>query len=528
MFIFTSISAQVNLIPHEVRKGEKHHLYVTPEGKVACTHVESEAVVASFQPQRSIAFNSNAFSRKPIAPQELSQSAVSATFSVTYTGFTTTARAAFQKAVDNWSTLITSTQTIRINAQFSTLGTNILGSAGSNFRIGLMVGSLVSWFPDALSDAALNMDVNPGLPDINAQFSNNFPNFYFGLDGNTPADKIDFVSVVMHEIGHGLGFSGSGRSSLTALELPCIVSDTTCYGYTTSNNVTFPQIYDRFVENSAGTSILTISNPSPAVKTFITTNNLFFDSPSVKAVNGNNAAKLYAPTTFDGGSSYSHFDESAYLGGSTNALMTPFIGGGEHYIFPGAIGCALFQDIGWDMAGDCATVLPVELSNFQAQNVSNRNMLTWTTLTEHNNKSFKIERSADGKNFSEIGEVKGAGITDFPRSYSYYDEIPLSISYYRLRQIDYDGKEKPSKIVSVSLKENKDFVIFPNPTKDKISFNASGFEPNRVVVYNNLGQIVIDKDYQINELDVSSLPMGIYELELISNNLKLNKRFVKN
>ena len=149
---------------------------------------------------------------------------------------------------------------------------------------------------------------------------------------------------------------------------------------------------------------------------------------------------------------------------------------------------------------------------------------------------FKIERSFDGKIFAEIGEVKGAGSTNFPRSYTFYDDGSLSISYYRLRQIDYDGKEKPSNIVSVSLKESSDITLFPNPTKDKITFSATGFEPNRVVVYNNLGQIVMDKTYQINELDVSNLPAGVYMLELSAvssiagdfNRAKRNMRFVKN
>lgn len=527
LLIAHALMAQTPLTPLEVKKGEKHHLYVTPDGRVGCTHDENEVMRASLQPQRSIAFSSKAALRKPLAPQASSQSAVSATFSVTYTGFTTTAQAAFQTAVDNWSALITSSQTIRINAQFSALGVNVLGSAGTNNIYALTDGSLVSWYPDALADAALLVDLNPMQPDINARFSNNFPGFYFGLDGNPPANKIDFVSVVMHEIGHGLGFSGSGRSGGTP-ESPCTSATNNCFGFTANNNVTYPDIFDRYVENSTGTSIVTLTNPSAAVLTFMTTNNLFFKSATVNAVNGNSPAKLYAPTTFDRGSSYGHFDEDAYLGNTTNALMTPFLGGGEHYVFPGAVGCALFQEIGWTMAGTCATVLPIELSNFQAVNKGNRNVLTWTTLTELNNKMFKIERSFDGKTFTEIGEVKGAGTTEFPRSYTFYDEGPLSISYYRLRQIDFDGKSKPSNIVSVSLKEGNDIVLYPNPTKDKISFNTSGFKPNRVLIYNNLGQIVMDKTYQINELDVSSLQTGIYVLELVSDNLKLNKRFVKN
>jgi Secretion system C-terminal sorting domain len=536
ILIVNSLSAQTLLNLNQIKKGVQHHLYITPDGKVACSHDESEAAAASLQPQRSIAFNSDASSKMPVTTQISSQSVVSATFSVTYdAGFNTnsSAKAAFQKAVDNWAALITSTQTIRIDAQFKALGTNVLGSAGTNFMYALTDGTFISWYPDALTDAALEMDQKPGQPDIKAQFSNNYPEFYFGTDGMTPANKIDFVSVVMHEIGHGLGFSGSGRTGGTPV-LPCTASINSCFGFTATDNNVYPDIYDRSVKNGVSISIVSLSNPSTAVLTFITTNSVFFDSPIVRSVNGNSPAKLYAPSTFNSGSSYSHFDEATFPGGTTNALMSPFIGGGEAYDFPGAIGCALFKEIGWTMAGACAIALPIELSNFQAINQSTRNVLTWTTLTERNNKVFKIERSKDGKNFIEIGEVKGSGTTDFPRSYTYNDETPLSISYYRLRQIDYDGKEKPSKIVSVSLKGDKDFVIFPNPTKDKITFNASDFEPNRVIVYNSLGQIVMDKAYQINELDVSNLPTGVYVIELVSATslvgdfIKVNKMFVKN
>lgn len=533
-FFLDSAFAQSPL--RQSRIGKKHYLYLNEENKVGCTqdmHVIEKAILMRQNNPMPIQSSTR---RNLSINQDVSQNLATATFLVTYdAGFNANpaAKAAFQKAVDVWSTLITSTIPIRIDAVFEVLDAGVLGSTGPGEDIYPFTSSPKSFYPTALIKAIEGYEVYVTTDfDIGMSYNIDEPDFYFGLDGNPPFNKIDFLSTVLHEIGHGLGFTGSGRAN--DIDLPCDGTSKGCWGYK-FGAVVYPEIYDRYVQNNAGASILTLANPSNAVSTLILSNSLYFDSPIIRNVNGGNRARLYAPAVEEPGSTYSHFNETTYEA-TANALMTPYLSYGESQQNLGALGCALLKTIGWTMAGACAAALPVELSNFQAVNKGNRNVLTWTTLTEINNKMFKIERSFDGKIFNEIGEVKGAGSTNFPRSYTYNDETPLSISYYRLRQIDYDGKEKPSNIVSVSLKGGSDIVLFPNPTKDKIAFNTTSFEPNRVVVYNNLGQIVMDKTYQINELDVSSLPAGVYVLELISdsvissesNRAKRNMRFVKN
>jgi Secretion system C-terminal sorting domain len=528
-FVFSNLT-NAQTASDQLRKSRKHFLYLNTDNKVACTQDLQVIETARLLRQNLTFSNQTIQSRNPLLNQDASQSVASASFIVTYdAGFNANpdARAAFKKAVDIWATLVTSSAPIRINAVFDILGMGVLGSTSTNEDLFPFTGTTRSWTSTALIESLVGFEVYSGF-DIDISFNSAEPNFDFGLIGSPEANKIDFVSVVLHEIGHGLGFTGSGRVQDT--DLPCDGTTIGCWGYddiSTVPIVYFPEIYDRFVQSNAGTSILTLTNPSVAVSNVVLSNSLFFDSPIVRSVNGGSRARLYAPTTYEPGSSYSHFSEFTF-NNTANALMTPFLDFGEVQQNLGPVGCALLKTIGWNMSGACAAALPIELSNFQAANKGNRNILTWTTLTELNNKMFKIERSYDGKNFTEIGEVKGAGTTEFPRSYTFYDEGPLSISYYRLRQIDFDGKTKPSNIVSVSLNKNSDITLFPNPTKDKIAFNTTAFEPNRVVVYNNLGQIVMDKTYQINELDVSSLPTGLYVLELTSDNLKVNKRFVKN
>lgn len=126
---------------------------------------------------------------------------------------------AFQYAADLWGKMLDSNVEIRVYAQFSPLGSNVLGSAGTTYIFsdftGLpgFPGSAYSdtWYHSALADKRAGLDLVEALggpagdPDIVANFSSDF-NFYLGLDNNHGALN-DLVAVVLHELGHGLGFA---------------------------------------------------------------------------------------------------------------------------------------------------------------------------------------------------------------------------------------------------------------------------------------------------------------------------------
>jgi hypothetical protein len=128
---------------------------------------------------------------------------------------------AFAAAANIWATRLQSNVQIRVNAQFNNLACSqnagTLGSAGTNFVHRNFSGAPVAntWYPDALADARSGTDQSAGNADINATFSSNLGTpgclenggWYFGLDGNTPNNKFDFVTVLIHELGHGLGFA---------------------------------------------------------------------------------------------------------------------------------------------------------------------------------------------------------------------------------------------------------------------------------------------------------------------------------
>ncbi|GLR19596.1 T9SS type A sorting domain-containing protein [Portibacter lacus] len=112
------------------------------------------------------------------------------------------------------------------------------------------------------------------------------------------------------------------------------------------------------------------------------------------------------------------------------------------------------------------SILPVELSAFKGWEEDNEVLLKWKTTSEVNNNYFKVERSADGKNFRTIGLVNGNGSTMEAMSYNFIDRKPLlGLNYYRLRQVDYNGEYAYSKIIDVH-REGGQLVWYENPVKD--------------------------------------------------------------
>lgn len=303
-----------------------------------------------------------------------------ATFEVTYDGFTPEAQAAFQAAVDIWSAHIESPIPIKVQASFESLGSNVLGGASSG-RIVFFQSPNVpdgaqanTWYSLALGDALLNQDICragtscAGTADIIARFSNSRTDWYFGTDGNPPSNRFDFTSVVLHELGHGLGFFGSVtrddgvEGGGNPAECTGTVN-TFCHSFVGYISQGFPVIYDRFTEDADGTSILNETqypNPSTAVGplgVLVRSRDLYWDSPTVLAVNENIRPEIYAPNPFEVGSSFSHWDEAQFPGGTVNAVMTPQVDRGESFLNPGPATCALFQDIGWTLAEGCASLV---------------------------------------------------------------------------------------------------------------------------------------------------------------------------
>lgn len=103
----------------------------------------------------------------------------------------------------------------------------------------------------------------------------------------------------------------------------------------------------------------------------------------------------------------------------------------------------------------CAPIVPVEMVFFRAEAQKDHISLSWQTASEVNNDYMSLERSSDGVRFVTMGRVEGSGTSYEKRSYYFEDRQPMNgINYYRLRQVDFDGTETLSGIVSAAFGKN--------------------------------------------------------------------------
>jgi autotransporter-associated beta strand protein len=166
-------------------------------------------------------------------------------------------------------------------------------------------------------------------------------------------------------------------------------------------------------------------------------------------------------------------------------------------------------------------VLSVELADFSVKSKENATLLTWQTASEKDNALFQIERSANGTDFSPIGEVKGAGNSAATKNYTFTDVSPLTgTNYYRLKAVDYNGAATLSKVVSVSFSSKNDgkIAIYPNPTRNelRLDFDATDAGTTLVQVSDLMGRVVLSQNFTVAKganllpFNVASLPSGTY------------------
>ena len=180
------------------------------------------------------------------------------------------------------------------------------------------------------------------------------------------------------------------------------------------------------------------------------------------------------------------------------------------------------------VANDVA--LGVELRNFYAQLLPNNQVnLTWQTASEKNNQGFEIERSTDANSWTKIGFVRGHGSTNAEQKYNFTDQGPLSINYYRLRQMDFDGNETISKTLSINVKGKWTTKIFPNPVTNHVTIDLGEIDNAAIRLVDVLGKEIVAKQGQSGQssFDVSLLSAGIYFVEIKVNGKVTREKIVK-
>ena len=170
-----------------------------------------------------------------------------------------------------------------------------------------------------------------------------------------------------------------------------------------------------------------------------------------------------------------------------------------------------------------AAILPVELKNIKVSKKNAAAQLSWQTATENNNSHFDIERSNDGAKFSKLEAVKGHGTTNVVQDYTFTDDAPLkNINYYRLRQVDFDGKETISKTVSINFdgKGQGKAKVYPTLVKDAVNIELAEDTKAEISVRDLMGRVIITQNTEgvaNSTLNLSSLNSGMYLLSIRSN-----------
>ena len=431
---------------------------------------------------------------------------------VTYSSnFPQEAIEAYEYAAGIWETHLSSGVQIDVEAEWIELDPRTLGAAGPAVIDRDFPGAprADTWYPDALVETIRGTNTNPVIggvtvtADVTSQFNSNLDidgdgssDWYFGTDTNTPSGMYNFATVVLHELGHGLGFIGT----FDVGDEPCGGSDLGCWGIPANGGDPLPLIYDRFAEDISGASLLNTGiypNPSEVLADTIQSDNVLFDSPTVRLVNEGIAVNLYAPGNFEVGSSYSHLDENSFPPGTINSLMTPFLARQETIYTPGPATCGIMQTMGWPLGPDCEVFFPQgDLIAFNVQRNAEGNVaLSWQLQS-----TTSIDRFIAGWQYFNRGFIPFDTVTVAAgeTSYSTTFEPERAGSYtFRLRQILSGGTEiVPLQgdigyaTLFIPLEDEALISVFPNPfdAEASVSVLAAESQQVRVRMYNALGQ----------------------------------------
>lgn len=188
----------------------------------------------------------------------------------------------------------------------------------------------------------------------------------------------------------------------------------------------------------------------------------------------------------------------------------------------------------WNFAGTNIT-LPIELTEFKASLVENKVKLSWATASEVNNDYFTVERSKDAVNFETVSVEDGAGNSSHILEYTSFDDNPYKgVSYYRLKQTDFDGKNEYSAIQTIENNSsvNLNFEIIPNPSNagdNYLNFNQISNSPLTITIIDMIGRKVFSEQIRLEQNKFAlneRLASGVYTISVKGEQSILNKQMI--
>lgn len=226
---------------------------------------------------------------------------------------------------EQWSLFVTSEIPIHVSVSWQELKSNVNAYAKpTNYYA---IDGV--YYPCALAEKIQKKNLNGDDADIEVVINKTMP-WHVSVDTELQEKQYDLITTLIHELAHGLGYIGNiTTETLESKEFPS------------------PTIFDMFVCDETMTPIVTKSNSSYVIDIEpITTNSLYWGGRIAKAYCGE-YLKLYAPETFNSGSTVYHLDEATYTSGSGLELMTPVLRSTEIFRTPNTLTVAMLADIGW-------------------------------------------------------------------------------------------------------------------------------------------------------------------------------------
>jgi hypothetical protein len=271
------------------------------------------------------------FAQKPSAPQSYSLDKQSQ-FNINFTTLPEEYKPAIQAAVDVWSQSFKSSVPIQIDVLWERQNNDKVLAAASPGRFfsgfsGAPDSSL--WYASAMANALAGKDLDPANAEITIRLnSTNGSGLYLGTDGNCPFSKFDLESILIHELGHGLGFLSNSDYD-------------TNFGV---GSVSRPTPYDAYSQLPDGRRLMDLPSPSAELGKAMVNQLLWSGANGVKANNGVKP-KLYTPSVYEYGSSISHLDEATFARSATDSVMTPNLANGEVFHSTGPLVVAMLEDM---------------------------------------------------------------------------------------------------------------------------------------------------------------------------------------
>ncbi len=453
----------------------------------------------------------NEFTPPPERDNLLKSGSSAGNFIVSYENVPAEAIAAFQYAISIWEGFISSPLPIKIKVKWEEHEKNMLAQSKPTQFYKNFDGALFSnvYYPVALAEKLAGKDLNgENEPDIICSFNSNI-SWYFDTDGNTPSKKYDFVTAVLHEITHGLGFSGFLKAE-----------DENGFLNNSSN---LPSIYDYYVYNYNNLRIADNNNfESPSIALFyqLTSEQLKFNKETVTEKSATPAPNLYAPDNWVPGSSLYHLDNSA-LSNNENSLMTAYKYKGQAVHTPGDITIQMLAEMGWKSVSFDFTVIKDFEETCKELPIS----LGINSEIPFQPESVKLIFSKDYFTSSE-----SIDLTYDASSQKYITNLPVdnhlgNIQYYFVAQFS-DGKTY--KLPSTAPNKKLNFRIGPDYSAPTVQHNPVKLISSSLKYMNlkgkaedNLGVKSVKVEFKIDGISQEPVYLNIDSEDVFSGSVEL-------